>query len=317
MFHIRTGHTVRVHLIEQKETPSEMTEHKTSEEPKEKNFFEKLSEKWFHGDAPETKKDLLEDLHEAHDRKLLTDDGMQMMEGVMRVNSLRAEDLMVPRTQMIVIDISEDSEEWIKQVINAGHSRFPVVDGDKDNVVGILLAKDLLRLFLNPQYQIRDHLRQPVYVPESKPADVLLKEFRLKRNHMALVVDEFGSISGLITIEDVLEEIVGEIDDEYDVVNNASDIVATGANRWRVKAATRIDEFNRVFGTHFSDDRYESVGGLVSDELEHVPQVGESVELSGLRFIVTKAVARQVKMLTVERTETLQPASQEEMPKDK
>lgn len=274
-----------------------------AEEPKGKNFFEKLSDKLFHDDAPESQKELLEDLHVAHDRKLLTDDAMRMIEGVLRVNSLRAEDLMVPRTQMIVIDISEDSQEWIKQVIAAGHSRFPVIDGDKDNIVGILLAKDLLRLFLNPQYQIREHLRQPVFVPESKPADVLLKEFQFKRNHLALVVDEFGSISGLITIEDVLEEIVGEIDDEYDIVNNAANIVAIGASRWRVKAGTHIDEFNRVFGTHFSDDRFESVGGLVSDELEHVPQVGESVVLEGYRFQVTKAVARQVKVLTVEKLE--------------
>ena len=261
------------------------------------------SSRFFHDDAPETQKELLDDLHIAHDRKLLTDDGMHMIEGVMRVNSLRAEDLMVPRTQMIVIDISENSQDWIKQVIAAGHSRFPVIDGDKDNVLGILLAKDLLRLFINPEYEIRQHLRQAVFVPESKPADVLLKEFRLKRNHMALVVDEFGSVSGLITIEDVLEEIVGEIDDEYDVVNDASDIVAIGGSRWRVKASTHINEFNRVFGTHFSDDRFESVGGLVSDELEHVPQVGESVVLQGFRFVVTKALARQVKMLTVEKLE--------------
>ena len=181
-----------------------------------------------------------------------------------------------------MIDISENSQDWIKQVIAAGHSRFPVIDGDKDNVLGILLAKDLLRLFINPEYEIRQHLRQAVFVPESKPADVLLKEFRLKRNHM---------------------EIVGEIDDEYDVVNDASDIVAIGGSRWRVKASTHINEFNRVFGTHFSDDRFESVGGLVSDELEHVPQVGESVVLQGFRFVVTKALARQVKMLTVEKLE--------------
>ena len=287
-----------------------MADNKT-DEPKEKNFFEKLSDRFFHDDAPETQKELLDDLHIAHDRKLLTDDGMHMIEGVMRVNSLRAEDLMVPRTQMIVIDISENSQDWIKQVIAAGHSRFPVIDGDKDNVLGILLAKDLLRLFINPEYEIRQHLRQAVFVPESKPADVLLKEFRLKRNHMALVVDEFGSVSGLITIEDVLEEIVGEIDDEYDVVNDASDIVAIGGSRWRVKASTHINEFNRVFGTQFSDDRFESVGGLVSDELEHVPQVGESVVLQGFRFVVTKALARQVKMLTVEK---LEPEQTEQQP---
>lgn len=183
--------------------------------------------------------------------------------------------------------------------------------GDKDNVLGILLAKDLLRLFINPEYEIRQHLRQAVFVPESKPADVLLKEFRLKRNHMALVVDEFGSVSGLITIEDVLEEIVGEIDDEYDVVNDASDIVAIGRISLACQGKYSYQRFNRVFGTHFSDDRFESVGGLVSDELEHVPQVGESVVLQGFRFVVTKALARQVKMLTVEK---LEPEQTEQQP---
>lgn len=281
--------------------PISSAESSEKKDTRKRSFFERISDKFFHSDEPETTEELLDEIHVAHDKRLLTDDAMLMIEGVLRVASLRADDLMVPRGQMIVIDIAEDAKTWVNQVIAAGHSRFPVIDGDKDNIIGILLAKDLLKLFVDPKYRIREHLRAPVYVPESKPADILLKEFRLKRNHMALVVDEFGSISGLITIEDVLEEIVGEIDDEYDIDQSASNIVAIGPDAWRVKAGTQIDDFNRYFGTHFSDDRYESVGGLLSDEFEHVPRAGESIDLEGFRFKVTKALARQVQILTVEK----------------
>ena len=262
-----------------------MADNKT-DEPKEKNFFEKLSDRFFHDDAPETQKELLDDLHIAHDRKLLTDDGMHMIEGVMRVNSLRAEDLMVPRTQMIVIDISENSQDWIKQVIAAGHSRFPVIDGDKDNVLGILLAKDLLRLFINPEYEIRQHLRQAVFVPESKPADVLLKEFRLKRNHMALVVDEFGSVSGLITIEDVLEEIVGEIRDEYDI-DEVDSIVWLGDREYEVLGSQNLEDLCEELGLKFESEDYDSIGGYVVGLLDHFPKPGESITTEdGVKLIV-------------------------------
>ncbi len=274
-----------------------------SQHPKERSFFEKLSDKLFHEHLPETKEEFIERLHLAHGKKILNEDALHMIEGVLQVAELRADDLMVPRADMKVIDISEDPTSWIKQVINAGHSRYPVVDGDRDNVVGILLAKDLLRLFLDPQYQVRDHLRAPVFVPESKPVDILLKEFRLKRNHLALVIDEFGSVSGLITIEDVLEEIVGEIDDEFDVDESSENIVPLSPGKWRVKASTHIEDFNSFFGTDFSDDHYETVGGLVSDELEHVPHVGEVVALGGFKFKVTKALARRVQMLLVEKLE--------------
>ncbi len=267
-----------------------------------KNFFDKISDKFFHA-YPESKEELLAFLKDAHSKPWVNDDAFKMIEGVLKVSELRADDLMVPRAQMQVIDIDAEPMTWIKQVIAAGHSRFPVIDNDKDNVVGILLAKDLLRLFVNPEYKIRDHLRTPVFVPESKPVDVLLKEFRLKRNHLALVVDEFGSVSGLVTIEDVLEEIVGEIDDEYDVDESASNIIQVSPGKWRVKAATHIEDFNRSFGTDFSDENYESVGGLVSDELEHVPHVGEVVVLKGFRFKVLKAVARQVQLFLVEKLE--------------
>lgn len=272
----------------------------SSEGPKSKSFFDKLTDRLFH-EVPENKEELIEKLHDAYGRKLFNADALHMLEGVLAVSELRADDIMVPRAQMRVIDISDEPKDWIRYAIHSGHSRFPAVDGDKDNVVGILLAKDLLRLFENPDYKILEHLREPVFVPESKPVDILLKEFRMKRNHMALVVDEFGSISGLITIEDVLEEIVGEIDDEYDVDEAAGNIVSVSPGKWRVKAKTHIVDFNEFFGTHYSDDRYESIGGLISDELEHVPMVGEQVDIEGMRFKVLKAVAQQAQLFSVEK----------------
>ncbi len=276
----------------------------SQEDSKNKSFIDRITDQFFHDhEFPENKEELVEQLHVAHERKLFNADALRMLEGVLGVSELRAEDIMVPRAQMKVIDISDQSQDWIRYAIESGHSRFPAVDGDKDNVVGILLAKDLLRLFENPEYKILEHLREAVFVPESKPVDVLLKEFRMKRNHMALVVDEFGSISGLITIEDVLEEIVGEIDDEYDIDETVGNIVSTGQGKWRVKAGTHIEDFNEYFNTHFEDDRYESVGGLVSDELEHVPHIGEEIELDGIRFKVLKAADRQVQLFAVERVD--------------
>lgn len=275
------------------------TDENSSEEQK-KGFFEKIKEQLFH-ETPENRKELLDVLHDSCEQKLFNSDALHMIEGVLRVSELRADDIMIPRAQMKVIDVSDDPKEWIRNAIHSGHSRFPAIDGDRDNVVGILLAKDMLRLFDNPEYKVLDHLKEAVFVPESKPVDILLKEFRMKRNHMALVVDEFGSISGLITIEDVLEEIVGEIDDEFDQDENAGNIVKVSAGKWRVKAKTHIEDFNEVFQTSFSDDHYESIGGLISDALEHVPHVGEVVDLDGLRFRVLKAHARQVLLFQVEK----------------
>ncbi|MCD8340345.1 MAG: CBS domain-containing protein [Burkholderiales bacterium] len=267
---------------------------------KARNLLAKLSGKLFH-ELPESKTDLLEILREAKDSKLVNEDAFQMIEGVLEVMQLRADDIMVPRTQMKVIDIHSKKNDWVRTVIDSGHSRYPVIDGDRDNVVGILHAKDLLHLQVEKNYDIRKHLREPVFVPESKLCDVLLKEFRQKKHHMALVVDEFGSISGLITIEDVLEEIVGEIDDEFDVSTSENNFTLTGAGQWKVKASTRIEDFNEKFGTNFSDTYYDSVGGLISDELEHVPHVGDKIELKGLRFKVLKAVDKQAQLFQVEK----------------
>ncbi len=270
-----------------------------SDESQNKSLLERITEKLFHA-LPETKEDLVESIKEAHKKKVVNDDALHMIEGVLQIANLRAGDLMVPRAQMKVLDISEKRKAWVKQILEEGHSRYPVVDGDKDNVIGVVLVKDLLHLVTDDDYDIRDHIRDVQCVPESKPVDILLREFQSRRNHLALVVDEFGSISGLITLEDVIEEIVGEIDDEYDVNRAASDIVLIHPGRWQVKATTTIREFNEFFGTDFSAEHYGTVGGLVSDELEHVPVKGETLERKGFRFKVRKASERHVQMFYVE-----------------
>jgi magnesium and cobalt transporter len=250
---------------------------------------------------PENRDELLQVLSDAHDRKLLDADALSMIEGVLQVSELRAGDLMVPSAQMHVLDIGDPVEQWIPRVMESGHSRFPVIEGNHDHVLGILLAKDLLRFYAQPAFDARALLRPAVFIPESKPLNVLLREFRANRNHLALVVDEYGGISGLITIEDVLEQIVGDIEDEYDANEDADNIVAERDGRFRVKALTEIEDFNAAFGTHFPDDHFDTVGGLVTDGLGRVPHRGDVLELDGVRFEVLRADARQAHLLLVTR----------------
>ena len=264
-----------------------------------KSLLERLSA--FILREPENRDDLLQVLSEAHDRHLLDADALSMIEGVLQVSELRAGDLMVPRTQMFVLDIAEPVSAWIPSVMASGHSRFPVIEGDTDHVIGILLAKDLLRFYAQPQFDPRSMLRPAVFIPESKPLNVLLREFRGNRNHMAMVVDEYGSVAGLITIEDVLEQIVGDIDDEYDRDEAADNIVAEKDGRWRVKALTEIEAVNEAFGTSFPDDQFDTVGGLVIDAAGRVPHRGDVVQIEGLRFEVLRADARQIHLLQVSR----------------
>ena len=264
-----------------------------------KSLLERLSA--FILREPENRDELLQVLSDAHDRKLLDADALSMIEGVLQVSELRARDLMVPSAQMYVLDIAEPVEKWIPRVMDSGHSRFPVIEGNRDHVLGILLAKDLLRFYTQPQFDARALLRPAVFIPESKPLNVLLREFRANRNHMALVVDEYGGISGLITIEDVLEQIVGDIEDEYDENEDADNIVAEKEGRFRVKALTEIEDFNAAFGTHFSNDHFDTVGGLVTDGLGRVPHRGDVIELDGVRFEVLRADARQAHLLLVTR----------------
>lgn len=254
---------------------------------------------------PDDRSQLLELLRKAHERDLIDADAVSMIEGVLQVGDLSVRDIMVPRSQMDVVDISQPFEQVLDHVIATAHSRFPVVEGDRDNVLGILHAKELLRLVADPDTDIRDLLRPPVFVPESKPLNVLLRDFRGNHNHLAVVVDEYGGVGGLVTIEDVLEQIVGDIEDEFDFDEESDHILAVermpGEQRWRVRAITEITQFNHVLGTQLSDDDYDTIGGLVTGTLGRVPRRGESVELAGLRFEVLRADARQVQLLLVSR----------------
>ena len=255
--------------------------------------------------APEDREQLLSLLRAAHERELLDADALSMIEGVLQVAELAARDIMVARAQMDVIDVAQTPEQFLPQVILTAHSRFPVIEGERDNVIGILHAKDLLRLYTPDPPELRDLLRPAVFIPEAKRLNVLLRDFRANRNHIAIVVDEYGGVSGLITIEDVLEQIVGDIEDEFDFDEESDHIVAAepgprGA-RYRVRGITEIDQFNRAFGTSFSDEDFDTVGGLVTEHFGRVPRRGDEVSLEGIRFEVLRADGRQVQLLLVER----------------
>ena len=251
---------------------------------------------------PEDREQLVELLHSAHDRNLLDADALTMIEGVMQVSELHVRDIMVPRPQMDVIDINETPDKFIPLVIATAHSRFPVIDGNRDNVVGVLLAKDLLRYYAGEEeFNVRDMLRPAVFVPESKPLNVLLRDFRTNRNHMAIVVDEYGGVAGLVTIEDVLEQIVGDIEDEHDFDDSDDNIVREESGAWRVRAQTEIADFNAAFGTEFPDDEFDTVGGLVINRFGRLPKRGESVTMGGLRFQVLRADSRRLHSLQVQQ----------------
>src|SRR6187431_686737 len=204
---------------------------------------------------PEDREQLIKLLHSAYDRNLLDSDALSMIEGVLQVAEMQARDIMIPRAQMDVIDISEPPDKFIPLVIETNHSRFPVIEHDKDHVIGILLAKDLLRYYAGEEeFNVREMLRPAVFIPESKPLNVLLKEFRANRNHIAIVVDEYGGVAGMVTIEDVLEQIVGDIEDEHDIDDVDEKIVQERGGQYRVKALTEVSDFNEFFGTNYDDE---------------------------------------------------------------
>ncbi|MCU0869272.1 MAG: CBS domain-containing protein [Burkholderiales bacterium] len=249
---------------------------------------------------PEDRGQLLDLLHSSYERRLMDADALAMIEGVLQVADMQVRDIMVPRAQMDVLDVDDAPARLIPQVIEAAHSRFPVIDGDKDRVLGILLAKDLLRLAQGEAFEVREWLRPAVFIPESKRLNVLLKEFRASRNHIAIVVDEFGGVSGLVTIEDVLEQIVGDIEDEYDFDETEDNIVQQPGGRFRVKALTELADFNAHFGTHYDDDDHDTIGGFVVGRFERVPARGEEIVVDALRFKVLRADSRRVHSLLVE-----------------
>ena len=250
---------------------------------------------------PGDREQLVALLHSAYERDLLDSDALSMIEGVMQVSEMQARDIMVPRSQMDVIDISETPDKFIPLMIETAHSRFPVTENDKNNVIGILLAKDLLRYYAGEEeFNVREMLRPAVFIPESKRLNVLLKDFRSNRNHIAIVVDEYGSVAGLVTIEDVLEQIVGEIEDEYDFDEAEDNIVQETNGHYRVKAVTEIADFNQTLGAKFDDEDYDTIGGLVLNKFGRLPKRGESIVIGNFKFTVLHADSRRLHTLLVE-----------------
>jgi magnesium and cobalt transporter len=244
--------------------------------------------------------ELIEDLREASERGLFNGDALVMLEGVLAVADMQVRDIMVPRSQMVFVERDESPEKLVQLVVESGHSRFPVIGEDRDQILGILLAKDLLRLQIEggEHFEIREYMRPVVFVPESKRLNVLLKEFRLSHNHLAMVVDEYGGVCGLVTIEDVIEQIVGEIDDEHDVEDDKT-IRRESEREFSVRALTPIAEFNEYFGTAFSDAEYDTIGGLLMQEFGRLPRRGETIQIGELEFRILRADRRRIDLLRV------------------
>lgn len=252
---------------------------------------------------PGDREQLVELLRAAFQRNLFDSDALSMIEGVIQVSEIQARDIMIPRSQMDVIDISEMPDKFIPFVIETAHSRFPVTENDKNNVIGILLAKDLLRYYAGEEeFDVREMLRPVVFIPESKRLNVLLKDFRTNRNHIAIVVDEYGGVAGLVTIEDVLEQIVGEIEDEHDFDEAEDNIVQDLDGHYRVKASTEIADFNEKLGAELSDEDYDTIGGLVLHTFGRLPKRGEAVSVGDFKFTVLRADSRRLYTLMVERS---------------
>ena len=272
---------------------------KTDEPPSTGSWFRRLGQRLAGG--PRNRDELMEVLEEAVDQELVDNDAVSMIQGVRETAELQVRDIMIPRGQITAIEKDWSLDRILPVVVDSGHSRFPVIGESKDQVIGLLLAKDLLRFSMpgnGENFELTKFLRPAVFVPESKRVNVLLKDFRGSRNHMALVVDEYGGVSGLVTIEDVLELIVGEIDDEYDEIEGAA-ILKQEDNRYLVNGLTPIEDFNAHFGCEFSDEEFDTVGGLVIHRFGHMPRRGETVSLERFKFTVQRADSRRVHLLQV------------------
>lgn len=246
---------------------------------------------------PQDKLELVYLLSEAKNRELIDLEALSMITGVLKISEMQARDVMIPRAQMVVIEQDADIQTVLKTVTQAGHSRFPVIGESRNEVLGILLAKDLLQ----HHEKINTLIRTAIIVPESKRLDLLLKDFRLKHNHIAIVVDEYGGVAGLITIEEILEQIVGSIEDEYDVDNSQDNIVITGSNEYTVKALTPINEFNDAFQTNIDNEHWDTIGGYLTSRFGHIPKRGEQIETNGLTITVTKTDKRRTLLLRVSK----------------
>ena len=249
---------------------------------------------------PEDREQLVELLHGAYENNLMDADSLAMIEGVLQVSEMQVRDIMIPRSQMDVIDITAPPESFIPHVIETAHSRFPVIEDNKNDVIGILLAKDLLRYYAGEDFDVRDMLRPAVFIPESKRLNVLLKEFRSNRNHIAIVVDEYGGVAGMVTIEDVLEQIVGDIEDEYDYDEDEDNIIQNAANEYRVKALTEIADFNETVGTQLSDEEFSTIGGLVVNRFGHLPKRNEEITFDNMQIKILRADSRRVHSMMIE-----------------
>ena len=258
--------------------------------------------------------ELIEDLREASERGLFDGDALVMLEGVLSVADMQVRDIMVPRSQMVFVERNEPPERLVAQAVESGHSRFPVIGEDRDQILGILLAKDLLRLQAagDEPFEIREYMRPAVFVPESKRLNVLLKEFRRNHNHIAIVVDEYGGVCGLVTIEDVIEEIVGEIDDEHDVEDDQT-IRKEAAREFSVRALTPIASFNRYFGTNYADEEHDTIGGMLMHLFGRLPRRGETINVGRLEFRVVRADRRRIDSLRVITPNDFEPAAADEV----
>ena len=274
-------------------------------EPAKPSLLERLSTLLLR--EPEDREQLIGLLHTAFERRILDAEALSRIEGVLQVSETQVRDVMIPRSQMDMIDVAESPEKFIPFVIEKAHSRFPVFEDNRDNAIGILLAKDLLRFYAEESFNVREMLRPAVFVPESKRLNVLLKEFRANRNHIAIVVDEYGGVSGLVTIEDVIEQIVGDIEDEYDFDETEDNILVDRSGRYRVKAVTEIADFNSRFASSFSDADHDTVGGLVVSRFGRLPKRGESTVIDGYTFQVLRADSRKIHSLLVDKPKQKEP----------
>jgi magnesium and cobalt transporter len=274
-------------------------------EPESKSLLERISDLLTPSPSSllEQRRELLETLKEAQAEGLIDADALSMIEGVFQVSELSARDILIPRAQIDWIDINESVEDTIAEVIRAAHSRFPVYENNRDNVIGILLAKDLLRHSQEEDFQLRDWLRPAVFIPESKRLSILLRDFREHRNHIAIVVDEYGGVAGLVTIEDVLEQIVGDIEDEHDTDDIEDNIINVSDTEFRIRGITELEQVNEALGTTFADEDNDTLAGFILKNLGRVPHKGESITIGNILFEVQRADARQVHVLLATKLE--------------
>lgn len=268
-----------------------------------KSWLDKITQVF--SDEPRSREDLLTDLRQATDDNLLDNEALTIMEGAMQVADMQVRDVMIPRSQMVMVEADQTPKEFLPVIISSAHSRFPVIGENPDEVLGILLAKDLLPLILEgnlEQFDLKSRLRPVTYIPESKRLNILLKEFQVTRNHMAIVMDEYGCVAGLITIEDVLEQIVGDIEDEHDDEEDEGNIKPFDENAFIVKALTPVEDFNEYFDVGFSEDEFDTIGGIVTQKFGHLPKKDEEVQIDGFHFKVLSADSRRIRLLQVTKS---------------